>query len=129
MRTTMLLLPALLFGVACTDSSAPLRPVVGQWGGTEAAMTADPRQVRILAGCMAVVFESAIVPDAAGNFRLSNGKMQMFGAPPGPVTVRGHISGDAVTLTISEPAPGAQSPTYQLERDAPYAPTSYCMLA
>lgn len=140
MRRKLLLLTALLLAAGCTsDGTGPGRLVVGQWGGPNVTLSATPQQVTLAMVCgTTALFKSAILPDAAGDFTLRNGKLASDGstlfvagslAAPVTLAARGHLSGDQMTLVVtSTTAQGSYDATYQLGRGQPAVTSVYCAL-
>lgn len=131
MRIRMvLLLPVLLLGAACSDSAGPVRLVAGEWGGQNIGVTAGPESVSIALACARVQFTGAIAPDASGDFVLRDGKLMGWTAVEVPVSARGHVDGDEMTLVIVVPtSQGTRETSYVAQRDAPAIVTVFCATA
>lgn len=128
MRARMLLLPAMLVAAGCSADAGPVRLLVGKWGGQEIGVTAEPQRVRIAFPCARATFTSAIAPDAAGDFTLRNGTVVAMTATSPPITIRGHIDGDQMTLVVVPTTSNVAEQTFVAIRDAP-DPVSYCLFA
>lgn len=126
MRVRVLLLSAVLTGAACGDGVGPVKLMVGQWGGQDVGVLAEPQRVTIALPCSRATYESAIAPDAAGDFTLRDGRQIATTGPAPNVTLRGHVSGDQITLVVVSATPSSPELTLVATRNAPDVMTVSC---
>ncbi len=113
MRRRLVLLLCALLPAACAGpgpgaTPAPGPALLGSWGGEHVALTLSPSGGGIEYDCADGTLDAAIMPDAAGNFRVPGRHVRGHGGPeqvgeqlPSEVALyEGSVAGDRMVLRV-----------------------------
>ena len=104
--------------------------LLGTWGIPGADLTASDTGVSVVFGCSTANIPRQVFLDAQGNFELEGtvtpegGAQPIGGYHPYPAHFSGHVHGDFLDLTISEPN-GQPAPVYHFQYGA-VVPIFHC---